>query len=102
MDMRTRSSLSAWAALGLGDVRLGEAEAEAKAEGALAGFDFFLAILGRGGFSSSSVLESRLRRGMLESESSGVEAKESAVAAALLCGGARDVFTMVRARLGLG
>ena len=102
MDMRTRSSLSAWAALGLGDVRLGEAEAEAKAEGALAGFDFFLAILGRGGFSSSSVLESRLRRGMLESESSGVEAKEWAVAAALLCGGARDVFTMVRARLGLG
>ena len=80
-----------------------EAEAEAKAEGALAGFDFFLAILGRGGFSSSSsVLESRLRRGMSESESSGVEAKESAVAAALLCGGARDVFTMVRARLGLG
>ena len=28
--------------------------------------------------------------------------EESAVAAALLCGGARDVFTMVRARLGLG
>ena len=104
MDMRTRSSLSAWAALGLGDVRLGEAEAEAKAEGALAGFDFFLAILGRGGFSSSSssVLESRLRRGKSESESSGVEVKESTVAAALLCGGARDVFTMVRARLGLG
>ena len=71
------------------------------AEGALAGFALFLAILGRDHSSSSSVLESQLRAGRSESESSRVSANRSAVAAALLCGGARDVFTMVLARLGL-
>ena len=49
--------------LGKESLGLCEVEAEAEAEGALAGFAFFRAILGRGGFSSSSssVLESRLR-----------------------------------------
>ena len=75
--------------------------AELEAEGALAGFAFFLAILGRDHSSSSSVLESQLRLGRSESESSRVSANRSAVAAALLCGGARDVFTVGLARLGL-
>ena len=81
---------------------MGDTGSELKAERALAGFAFFLAILGRDSISSSSsVLESQLRAGKSESESTRVSANRSAVAAALLCGGARDVFTMVRARLGL-